>query len=423
MLKPSPEVAAILNALLDIHERRELARRDDAARRQTVRVRVDGAIAAEYFSQVDPLPRQVANEQLQRLEREGLVKLDWVRGERGHLLAAVALQPERADAACAAIGRTPASAKRARLLDALLAERARYRLVADPADWRARALSVVIHQLRDGRAPAPFSLDHGAQNEDVLAALDAVGAVNEETPYRAFSVRAFNDSKRFEPLAPKLAALARRGNPAWRALTRDEVLRELNLVANPNHIFLAGAWALVDAGDRTLDLSAFNPAIGLPAAQAARVQQVRVGAPDVICIENLTSFYEWVRGGQASCAICLAGNPSPAIRHLLGRVPAGVPMWVWADLDYGGFNILAQVRSHVNANARALGMDVETFERHARFARPLAPGDAARLTRLLAHPRLEDARPTIAHLLARGLKLEQEAITPPAPPDPPPARA
>lgn len=44
--------------------------------------------------------------------------------------------------------------------------------------------------------------------------------------------------------------------------------------------------------------------------------------------------------------LLLWGNPSPACRHLLHTLPppAGRPLRVWADLAYGGFNFLAQLR-------------------------------------------------------------------------------
>ena len=422
---PSPDVAAILNALLDIHERRELGVREDTARRQTIRVALDATFTPDYFSQTDPAPRQIANAQLQTLGQLGVLRLEWLRGEQGHLLAAVALEAAQAEQAYAAVGRASLASKRKTLLSLLLAERARFNALAEPQrepDWRIRALSSVIHHLREGKAPAPFSVNNTGLNEDVLAALRAVNEVarsGEETPLRVFSVRVFNDSKRFEQIAPKLATLARRGNPHWRTFTRDEILRELNLVANPNHLFLAGDWELIDAHGQMISLGGFAPSVGVPAAQAARLKSVRANASRVICIENLTSFYEWVRREQtlaassndeAACVLCLMGNPSPACRHLLRCLPADTPLFVWADMDYGGFNILAQVRAQVNANAQPLWMDADTFERHARLAKPLLPGDIKRLTRLLQHPLLGDVGAAIAHLLARGLKLEQEAI-------------
>jgi len=55
-------------------------------------------------------------------------------------------------------------------------------------------------------------------------------------------------------------------------------------------------------------------------------------------------------------------------------------------------------------------MDVETLEDHAIWAKPLTVADERRLERLARHPYLADLRPMIQHMLARGLKLEQEAV-------------
>ncbi len=45
------------------------------------------------------------------------------------------------------------------------------------------------------------------------------------------------------------------------------VLRELNLVANPGHLYLSGAWQLVDDAGLLLSLSEFQPSVGVPAAR------------------------------------------------------------------------------------------------------------------------------------------------------------
>ena len=55
-------------------------------------------------------------------------------------------------------------------------------------------------------------------------------------------------------------------------------------------------------------------------------------------------------------------------------------------------------------------MDAETLDAHVLWARPLTTADERRLTRLARHPYLADLRPLIQHMLARGLKLEQEAV-------------
>jgi hypothetical protein len=401
-LTPSPDVAAILYNLLDQYERRQ----DPHAR--VIRCDLEGIELPGYYSQLNPEPRQVANEQLARLEEAGLVRLRWLVGQEGHLLDAVALNPDAAPEIFGIAGRDPVAAQRARLRDLLLGDR--FRLDG----WRLRAVNYTLAQLKEERSPAPFSLTNEGRNRDLLAALVALGEVTEETPNRAFSVRTFNDSKRFDELCGAVVHLARRHESEWRDLRAHEVLAELGLVTNPGHLVLAGAWRLVDERGVIHELANFEPSVGIPTRLAATVQKVTVDAECVVCVENLTPFYELARREPRQLAVLyLGGNPSPACRHLLHclaeQAPAELPLAVWADLDYGGLSILAQMRRLVSTRFAPYRMDVETLESHARWAQPLTPGDERRLARLARHPYLQDVRPLIEHMLARGIKLEQEA--------------
>ena len=124
---PTLDVAAILNALLDIYERHEPGRPFV----RTIRVRLDELELPGYTSQLAPAPRQTANEQFRELEQRNFVRLAWLPGEAGHLLDAVALLPERAAELFPWLGRAPAAAQAAALRDLLLGERFRFR-VSDP---------------------------------------------------------------------------------------------------------------------------------------------------------------------------------------------------------------------------------------------------------------------------------------------------
>lgn len=404
--KPSPDVTAILDRLLDIYERR------DGAPRQAVRVKLEQLDLPGYHSQIDPAPRVVANEQMAHLERAGLVHLAWLPGEAGHLLAAVTLDPGQTGPLYHLLAREPLAELRRRLRNLLLAER--FRLDG----WRLRAVDHCLAQLRDHKSPAPFSLADTAWNRDLLDILAALPgqATTDEVPYRTFSVRLFNDSKRFEPFKDTVARLARRHQPAWRPLSAQETLREMGLVPNPGHLYLSGAWQLVDADGQATSLANFWPSAGIPAALAGRLCRVGVDAERVVCVENLASFYELVRyEGRATAALCLWGNPSPAARHLLcclaETLPPAVPLLLWADIDYGGLNILAQLRQHISPRFAPYRMDPVTLSAHARWARPLTPADERRLSRLRQHAALPDMVPLIDAMLLRGLKLEQEAVT------------
>lgn len=437
---PSLDVVVILNALLDKYEKR--AKRGYALKEvegtyqvssdtqhvtRSIKVSLTDLPLPSYFSQTDPEPRLIANKQLQELAKHNIITLAWHPGETNHLLQSIVLNTEHATLRSIPVGhnkelfqllsRKPIADHRARLEDLLLAEKFRY----SKDDWRARALDYTLTQIRAGKSPSPFSLTESDFNHDLLAALQALSTLTAETPYRVFSVRAFNDTKRFDDLKSALIRLARRANAEWKSLNNEDLLRELNLVANPTYIHLAGNWELTDTDGQIINLNSFNPSIGFPASQIASIQKIAIRADSVLCIENLTSFHQQVdrytskhvNNGTRNtehATLCLMGNPSPSIRRLLQLIPEETPIHLWSDMDYGGFNILAQLRKQISQRIQPYCMDINTFENYARLSRPLTQHDARNLKRLLQNPILKDIHPTINHLLQRGLKLEQEAI-------------
>lgn len=414
---PSPDVSVVLNALLDILERRngtyhrEARPGGCAMQHRSIKVTLATLPLPTYFSQTNPTPRLTTNEQFIDLEKNELIELNWLPGETNHLLQSVTLgeNETRNTELFRLISRTPIANIRAHLEGLLLADKFRFQ-----GDWRARALSFVLNQLKTGKSPAPFSLTDSNLNLDLLAVLQALPALTIETPYRVFSVRVFNDTKRLESIQRQLVSLARLGNPAWKRISVEEVLHELNLVANPSYIHLAGNWKLFTEDGEILNLSGFTPSLGFPAAQISSLRTIH--ADSVLCIENLTTFHQYTRemqngtGNMKRAVLCTYGNPSPAVRHLVRLLPETTPIYLWSDMDYGGFNILAQLRKQVSPRIQPYLMDIVTFDKYAHLSRPLTPTDARNLKRLLFHPVLKDIHPVIEHLLLRKLKLEQEAI-------------
>jgi len=423
---PSDDVTVLLNALLDVFERRQFPSpalgasfRDDKGagvrgEYRSMKCNLHELELPNYFSQIDPNPRETANEQLKVLERKGWLDLIWQPGESGHLLEEVAMHPDCAPQLFNLIKRTSLNQKRSQLSDLILGENFRFQ-----GDWRQRAIRYILIQIKNGNSPSPFRLSNHHFNEDLLITMAALDSVAVETPYRIFSVRLFNNSKRFEELKNALVRLARIGQHEWRDLSARDVLRELNLVPNPDYVYLSGPWHLVDDLGQMISLGEFSPSVGIPTAQAARLQRVTVHASQVICVENPTSFHEINRSKPPSIAtLCLWGNPSPACRHLLSCLADNLvedfPLRVWADLDYGGFNILEMLRKYINPRFEPYLMEVETLENHFLWAHPLTRRDEQNLKRISHHPILEDVKPVIKHMLQRNLKLEQEAIELPA---------
>ena len=403
---PSADVSIALNALLDILERRA----EHTTR--SIKVSLTAFPLPGYFSQTNPEPRLLANEQFSLLEKQGLLQLTWTPGETGHLLQSIALpkteRGTRSTEIFQLLSRTPIASNRSRLESLLLAEKFRFQ-----GDWRAHAISHILNQIKAEKSPSPFSLTDSNLNLDLLAALQALPALTAETPYRVFSVRTFNDTKRFEAIKRHIITLARLGNPEWKRIPNEEVLRELNLVANPNYIHLSGTWRFTTGNGEILDLSGFTPSIGFPAAQISTLQAVR--AESVLCIENLTTFHQCTQTENAirtkqQAVLCTYGNPSPAIRRIIHLLPEATTIYLWSDLDYGGFNILSQLRRTVGIEIQPYLMDIDTLEANIPRARPLTASDKTNLKRLSLRPELRDIRLVIEHMLKRGVKLEQEGV-------------
>jgi hypothetical protein len=98
------------------------------------------------------------------------------------------------------------------------------------------------------------------------------------------------------------------------------------------------------------------------------------------------------------------------VRRVLRLLPEATPIFLWSDLDYGGFNILSQLRRTVGKQIQPYLMNIDTLEANIPCARPLAPSDRTNLKRLLLRTELRDVHSVIKHLLKRGLKLEQEGV-------------
>ncbi len=153
---PSSDVSFLLDALLDRLERRAAGLLPTPETRpiRSVKVVLSELGLPGYYSQMDPEPRQVANEQLQTLEKAGLLRLFWQAGEKGHLLEAAALVPNAEAPLYDLIGRISINSLRARLQSQLLGDRFRF----GDHDWRYRAIQHILSQIKENKSPAPFSL-------------------------------------------------------------------------------------------------------------------------------------------------------------------------------------------------------------------------------------------------------------------------
>src|SRR5215207_5760508 len=85
LFAPSSDTRAILNALLNVFERR------DASATRAIKVRLRELNLPAYFSQQDPEPRMITNQQMLTLADSDVIQLKWITGEENHLLESIIL--------------------------------------------------------------------------------------------------------------------------------------------------------------------------------------------------------------------------------------------------------------------------------------------------------------------------------------------
>ncbi len=147
---PSSDTRTIVKALLDVFERR------DASSTRAIKVKLRELDLPTYFSQQDPEPRMITNQQMQTLANSNLIQLKWISGEEQHLLESLILTSHATlrptpHELYTLINRIPISNQRAQLESLLLADK--FRLSED--DWRARALNQILEKLRAWKISVP----------------------------------------------------------------------------------------------------------------------------------------------------------------------------------------------------------------------------------------------------------------------------
>lgn len=399
--------STLLHTLLDRYEQPD--------RQTVVRVRLNEQAYPAYFSSTDAHPRQATNTALQHLAGRGIIRLRWQKWEQGNWLTAVDLVPEQAPALYTFLQRTPRQ-QHAAELQALLAAQ------TPVTAWHAAFLTWVEQQLAEHRSVTPLTLDNSHWNRDLLAALAALARLQHPTSERTLSVRLFADSKRLAELRSAMVTVLRRCDPAAAEFGDDDraLLQAYLLERIPEYIPLAGPLLLqisaLDGATPPLDLRTFERGIALPTSTLQTCTVSACTATTVLTIENATSFHEALVVRPPSMLTLFSGGfASPATLDLLRAIGVACPdivFYHWGDIDPGGLRILAHLRGNLGT-VHPLAMDIPTFEQYRQHVQPLTPRDRSTLKSLHQHPLLTDCYPLIAHMLATGYKLEQEAVTPP----------
>lgn len=408
-------------------------------RRRGVFCRIDEKSFPEYFDTVSG-DYEILHEQLQELERKGLVNLYWGKGKRSHILEKAALITEHADECYAYLRRKPKWKKEAGIISICRTYRDRS---GDPVlnhflDWTENRLNEgeSVKRLVDIDDPAGF--------ERICRLLLAILSNDQDVYLRQFSVSLFHDSKIAERELEKTVSIIKEFSttdssgavPDYADLTSDEVLEVFGIYRNPVWLYMKGFARIsissedaqiadvdekkedapvTDGAGKSLTLTPMENGIGITLRDLDLVKPDASDPPEcVLTVENLTTYYQMDTfiNGMKTLVVYLGGFAGRQKRCFLQKLRKAYPDAIFmhaGDIDCGGFRIWKALCEGTGIRFTTYHMDVDTYERFRNSGRPLSEQDRMSLEVMKADPFFADQRSLFERMLQTGVKLEQES--------------
>lgn len=350
------------------------------------------------------------NESLQELERLSLVHLL----KRNGVIQKAVLNPERLDECYKTLGRIPRKEEQAAIVkiwDEIISENQTGKENLQPL-WEY--LRAQRERIKNNKNVEFYEHDENDYRD--LLKLTAAALTNEQEVFiRTLSIRLFADSKRLESLAPRMEALLFRYGEYEE---KESVLEECGIVRTPTYVMIKGN-ARIYLGAQKIDLSEIEGDLALSTATIKGLKWVEVLGGRVVTIENLTSFHEYISGEDF--VVYLGGFHNKVKREFLRFLYEQNPKKEYrhfGDIDAGGFYILEHLKRKTGIPFRSLFMDTKVLQTHGGSTVPLTPNDRKRLQTLYDELQqkaaegkpMEDYRDTLAFMLERDCKLEQETV-------------
>ena len=407
----------LVNALLDRYERsRGFVEKRSQQRR--IQLQMYGGARTDFpaYDIENSSVRSAVNEMAMELAKQGMIELDWMRGQEGHILRRIALRPEAVAEAYRISGRKPLADAVRQLEEGLMQVQ---RNVS--AQWAQQYLSDQLEFLARHRRPAAaFPID-AEEQRGWLAVVEVLGTLLPERPVleRVFSLRCLGDSKAFEKYhrARLLRVLHRYLPMDTEEMADEDLLRQVGLEKYPEWFSLCGDVRFEWPDGRKLDAAPLSDGLQISAADALKAHICM--APQVhtvLFVENKANYYDTIRKHPSPERVvvyhggCYSPQRGRFFHQLCRAAGPQVQLFHWGDIDLGGFEMDSRLRRELDPRIRPWRMDVDELRRYREKACAISDEYAVKLERLLQDPFLEESREVILYMLYNRLRLEQEAL-------------
>lgn len=404
----------LLSLLLEWYESSPAyIRGEPPSRRRIMRLYENGSTDFPAYNIENHVMRKDINQAVLELAESGLIGYEWMRGQKGHIIAQIWLCPEKLTEAYISINRQQKDMQ----VDEVIAQLEEI-LQLSSEQWAKEWARDKIEEITRKRSIGNSLPEDISERSELIRAIKSLSLQSEvETLERVFSIRLFGDSKRFERvIRSRLIRILKKYIVQEDDCTDETALRLVGLVRAPEQFEFSGSLTLT-LPDGEIDFSLF-PHGGTISSEDVATGDFRCGTDikRVISIENKSNYIDYVRKNQSQDELVLyhGGQYSPAKRvflhKLFAALPKGYTFFHWGDIDFGGFSMLARLRREIFHGVLPCKMGISELEEYSGYCMSFKKSYADRLSTLLSVPELSDCVDCIRYMLQNCVRLEQEAM-------------
>ena len=403
----------ILERLAKKYESSDHLRHPGKSRRR-VMLRVEKKELPEYQFE-DATMRDAYNLAAEALRREGLIDLQWASDRP--LMTHIYLKLDSIDRVYHELGRPHPAEQAGHFANAL-------NDLAQSIDtvWIIHWAQALGQRVRETcRIPAVY-LNNPRLMDDLLCALRHYDAMKGQSiSIRAFSIKCYRDSKRFErDVQSEFLRIARQYNAELADYCMDEDIREreqlafLGLLLRPELFEFSGK-LILETEKGIIDISPLFPqGIALPSTQIVHIRKIHLAAINTVTfIENKTNYDTYILQElrEDELAVYQGGFLSPSQRRLCQlfalSLTKDVSIRLWADIDLGGFRMFEQLRQ-IFPSLLPFRMSPKDVEDHREQGLARSESYLGALENALQENRFPLFEATVRSLLKYGITVEQE---------------
>jgi len=366
----------------------------------------------DYNDEMDYNKRIWIHEVLVHLEEKLIVELKWQKHQKGQALAKVFLCSNSIENAYLLADRTPKHTQIQQLINVI------QQLTNHPWSPIQTWAKETIKQLTQNKT-SNLNVKNLTIYQDVISVLNYLPNITDNQLKRTLSQQLFLDSKHFENSVeqPLLSIIRKAYRDQFE--NKDEILPYFGIVKNSRFVRLKGPieWTI---DNNQCDAAPFIGGMGISATSVKEMEIKKIGADQIILIENLTSYEQWIsqRLHNKELVIYLGGFPHRTLQTFLKKVSVFLnegtapPTTIlhWGDIDVGGIRIFHFIQSKFFSELQPLFMDKPTLLNYQNSAKAFPRNYMKHILALRTNPSFLEWLPILDCMLDMGVILEQECI-------------